>query len=142
MISLDEFRESYINEDINAAAVNTSTYPIEVFIDSAVDILQNDYCLISGMEHCYYEFNKGTRAYRNMRIDAAYLDLPSNTLNLLYADFNDGEAKLINNEFIAGKSQLLINYFENVLKGFFVNAEQADPAVQLAKDVKANVGYI
>ena len=130
MISLDEFRESYINEDINAAAVNTSTYPIEVFIDSAVDILQNDYCLISGMEHCYYEFNKGTRAYRNMRID------------LLYADFNDGEAKLINNEFIAGKSQLLINYFENVLKGFFVNAEQADPAVQLAKDVKANVGYI
>ena len=33
MISLDEFRESYINEDINAAAVNTSTYPIEVFID-------------------------------------------------------------------------------------------------------------
>ena len=115
MISLDEFRESYINEDINAAAVNTSTYPIEVFIDSAVDILQNDYCLISGMEHCYYEFNKGTRAYRNMRIDAAYLDLPSNTLNLLYADFNDGEAKLINNEFIAGKSQLLINYFENVI---------------------------
>lgn len=142
MISLDEFRESYINEDINAAAVNTSRYPIEVFIDSAVDILQNDYCLISGMEHCYYEFNKGTRAYRNMRIDAAYLDLPSNTLDLLYADFNDGEAKLINNEFITGKSQLLINYFENVLKGFFVNAEQADPAVQLARDVKANVGYI
>ena len=142
MISVDEFRESYINEDINAAAVNTSTYPIEVFIDSAVDILQNDYCLISGMEHCYYEFNKGTRAYKNMRIDAAYLDLPANTLNLLYADFNDGDAKLINKEFITGKSQLLINYFENTLKGFFANAEQADPAVQLARDVRANVGYI
>ena len=142
MISVDEFRDSYINEDINAAAVNTSTYPIEVFIDSAVDILQNDYCLISGMEHCYYEFNKGTRAYKNMRIDAAYLDLPANTLNLLYADFNDGEAKLINNEFITAKSQLLINYFENTLKGFFANAEQADPAVQLARDVRANVGYI
>lgn len=142
MISVDEFRESYINEDINAAAVNTSTYPIEVFIDSAVDILQNDYCLISGMEHCYYEYNKGTKAYRSMRVDAAYLDLPANTLNLLYADFNDGDAKLINNEFITGKSQLLINYFENTLKGFFVNAEQADPAVQLARDVRANVGYI
>ena len=116
MISVDEFRESYINEDINAAAVNTSTYPIEVFIDSAVDILQNDYCLISGMEHCYYEFNKGNRAYRNMRIDAAYLDLPSNTLNLLFADFNDGEIKNITNEFIANKSQLLINFFENSLK--------------------------
>ena len=105
MISVDEFRESYINEDINAAAVNTSTYPIEVFIDSAVDILQNDYCLISGMEHCYYEFNKGNRSYRNMRLDAAYLDLPSNTLNLLFADFNDGEVKKINNEFNANKSQ-------------------------------------
>lgn len=116
MISLDEFRESYINEDINAAAVNTSTYPIEVFIDSAVDILQNDYCLISGMEHCYYEFNKGTRAYRNMRIDAAYLDLPSNTLNLLYADFNDGEAKLINNEFIAGNHSSSLTILKMFLK--------------------------
>ncbi len=142
MISVDEFRESYINEDINAAAVNTSTYPIEVFIDSAVDILQNDYCLISGMEHCYYEFNKGNRAYRNMRIDAAYLDLPSNTLNLLFADFNDGIIKIITNEFISNKSQLLINFFENSLKGFFVNAEQADPAVQLARDICSNIGYI
>ena len=142
MISVDEFRESYINEDINAAAVNTSTYPIEVFIDSAVDILQNDYCLISGMEHCYYEFNKGNRAYRNMRIDAAYLDLPSNTLNLLFADFNDGIIKNITNEFISNKSQLLINFFENSLKGFFVNAEQANPAVQLARDICANIGNI
>lgn len=142
MISVDEFRESYINEDINAAAVNTSTYPIEVFIDSAVDILQNDYCLISGMEHCYYEFNKGNRAYRNMRIDAAYLDLPSNTLNLLYADFNDGDVKNITNEFISNKSQLLINFFDNSLKGFFSNAEQANPAVQLAKDIFSNSGYI
>ena len=74
------------------------------------------------MDHCYYEFNKGTKAYRSMRVDAAYLDLPSNTLNLLFADFNDGEAKLINNEFISVKSQLLINYFENALKGFFVNS--------------------
>ena len=142
MISIDEFRASYINEDINATAVNTSIYPIEVFIDSAVDILQNDYCLISGMEHCYYEFSKGNRAYRSMRIDAAYLDLPSNTLNLLYADFNDGDIKNITNELIANKSQLLINYFENSLKGFFVNAEQADPAVQLARDIRVNVGYI
>lgn len=86
MISLDEFRESYINEDINAAAINTLTYPEEVFIDSAADVLQNDYSLISGMEHCYYEFTKGNRAYRSMRVDAAYLDLPSNTLNLLFAE--------------------------------------------------------
>ena len=35
-----EFRESYINEDINAEAINTSRYPVEVFIDSAADILK------------------------------------------------------------------------------------------------------
>ena len=41
-----EFRESYINEDINAEAVNTSRYPVEVFIDNAADILKNDYSRI------------------------------------------------------------------------------------------------
>lgn len=44
-----EFRESYINEDINAEAVNTSRYPVEVFIDNAADILKNDYSLITDM---------------------------------------------------------------------------------------------
>lgn len=142
MITLEEFRERYINEDINAEAVNTSRYPVEVFIDSATDILQNDYSLITDIEHCYYEYSKGNRAYRNMRVDAAYLDIPSNTLNLLYADYNPGEIKNITNEFISSKSQLLINYFENTLKGFFINGEQANPAVQLAKDIRNNVGYI
>ena len=142
MISIDEFRESYINEDINAAAVNTSRYPIEVFIDSAADILQNDYSLISGMDICYYEFTKGTKAYRNMRLDAAYLDLPSNTLNLLYAEYNQGEVKNITNEFITQKSQLLLNFLENTLKGFFANGEQASEVVQLAKNIRANIGYV
>ena len=142
MISIDEFRESYINEDINAAAVNTSRYPIEVFVDSAADILQNDYSLISGMDICYYEFNKGTRAYKNMRLDAAYLDLPSNTLNLLYAEYNQGEIKNITNEFITQKSQLLLNFLENTLKGFFANGEQASEVVQLARNIRANIGYV
>jgi len=141
-LTLDEFRESYINEDINAEAVNTSHYPIEVFIDSAIDILKNDYSLITDMSQCFYEFTKGTRAYKNMRVDAAYLDLPSSTLNLLFAEYNEGEIKTITNEFLHNKSQLLINYFENCLKGFFNNAEQADPAVQLARDVRINVSYI
>lgn len=141
-MNLEEFRESYINEDINAEAVNTSRYPIDVFIDSAVDILMNDYSLITDMSQCYYEFTKGTRAFKNMRIDAAYLDLPSSTLNLLFADYNEGEIKNITNEFLHNKAQLLLNYFENCLKGFFKDAEQADPAVQLARDIRVNVGYI
>jgi len=139
MISVDEFRESYINEDINAQAVNTSRYPIEVFIESAVDILQNDYSLIGGMEQCYYEYCRGSKS---MRIDAAYLDLPANTLNLLYADYNSGEVKNITNTFISSKSRLLISFLENSLKDHFKSAELSDPAVQLAKNIKANFGYI
>lgn len=133
-----EFRESYINEDINAEAINTSRYPIEVFIDSAADILKNDYSLITDMSQCFYSFSKGTRAYKNMHIDAAYLDFASNKLDLLSADYNDGEIKNLTNEIINNKAQLLLNYFENTLKDFFVSAEQADPAVQLARDIKSN----
>lgn len=142
MMNIEEFRESYINDDINAEAINTQRYPIEVFIDSAADILKNDYSLISDISQCFYEFSKGNRAYKSMRIDAAYLDLPANTLNLLIADFNDGEVKNITNEFLNSKTQLLLNYFENCLKGFFVKGEHANPAVQLAFDIRANLGYI
>ena len=125
-----EFRESYINEDINAEAVNTSRYHVEVFIDNAADILKNDYSLITDMSQCFYSFSKGTRAYKNMHIDAAYLDLASNKLDLLFADYNEGEITSITNEVVNRESQLLLNFFENSLKGFFVSAEQADPAVQ------------
>lgn len=133
-----EFRESYINEDINAEAINTSRYPVEVFIDNAADILKNDYSLITDMNQCFFSFSKGNRAYKSMHIDAAYLDLPSNTLNLLCADYNEGEIKNITKETFNSRAQLLLNYFENSLKGFFISAEQADPAVQLAKDIRAN----
>lgn len=142
MISVDEFRDSYINEDINAAAINTSTHPVDVFIESAVDILQNDYSLINGMELCYYDFTRGTRAYKNMHVDAAYLDFSTSTLDILFADYNPGSITNITNEFISHKTQLMINFFENVLKGYFVNGEQSDPAVQLAKDIRANSSSI
>ncbi len=137
-MDLLEFRENYINEDVKAEAINTGRYPIDVFVENAGDILVNDYMLLSEITPCYYEFTKGTRAFKNMRIDGAYLDLASNTLNLLYADFNDQDIKNITNEFINNKSSLLLNFFENTLKGFFVNGELADPAVQLAKDIRTN----
>lgn len=141
-MDLLEFRESYIVEDINAEAVNSLRYPIDVFIENAADILKNDYALLSEINPCYYEFNKGTKAFKNMRIDAAYLDLPSNTLNLMYADYNDGEIKNITNELVSNKTRLLINFFENTLKGFFKGGEQAAPAVQLARDINANSSSI
>lgn len=141
-MDLNEFRESYINEDIKAEAVNSVRYPVDVFIESAADILENDYSLLTEISPCFYEFTKGNKAYKNMRIDAAYLDLTTNTLNLMYADFNDKEIKNITNEFIASKSNLLVNFFENTLKGFFANGEPAEPTVQLATDIIRNVKNI
>lgn len=139
MISIEEFRESYINEDINAEAVNTSRYPIEVFIDSAVDILQNDYNLLNDMEQCFYEYSRGSKS---MRIDAAYVDLPMNTINLLFAEYNDGDIQSITKTYINQKSKLLLNYLEYSLKGHFSGAEQADPAVQMAKRIQNCISAI
>ena len=141
-MELEEFREVFINEDINAEAVNTNRYPVEVFIDHAVDILKNDYSLVSEMSHCFYQIKAGTRAYKSMHIDAAYLDLPGNTLNLLLADFNECEMKNITNKSIDDYSKALLNFLENCLKGFFTKAEPADPAVQLAHDIRLNIDSI
>lgn len=141
-MELEEFRQEFINEDIYAEAVNTKRYPEVVFIDHCVDILQNDYSLISDMTHSFFSFKEGTRAYKNMHLDASYLDLAAGTLNLLIADFNDGEIKNITNTIIESKSKLLLSFLENTLKGFFKGAEQSDPAVQLALEIRRNIDAI
>lgn len=141
-MELEEFRQEFLNEDIHAEAVNTNRYPIDVFIDHCVDILQNDYSLINGMNHTFFSFKEGTRAYKNMHLDASYLDLTSSTLNLLIADFNEGDIRNLTNTTIDSKTTLLLNYLENCLKGFFARAEQSDPAVQLAFDIKNNIDSI
>lgn len=142
MMTLEEFRESFINEDINAEAISTSRHPVEIFIDECKDILINDYSLLSEINDCYFEFKNGTKAFKNMSLDAAYLDLETNVLNLMIVDYNPGEVTNITNEFINRKTNLLINYFENVLKGFFKDGEQANPAVQLSRDIINNRQYI
>lgn len=141
-MDLLEFRQEFINEDIFAEAVNTNRYPEVVFIDHCVDILQNDYSLISDMTHSYFSFKEGTKAYRNMHLDASYLDLAAGTLNLLIADFNDGEIKNLINTTIENKTKLLLCYLENTLKGFFKGAEQSNPAVQLANEIRKNIDAI
>lgn len=141
-MELIEFRQEFINEDVFAEAVNTNRYPEVVFIDHCIDILQNDYSLISDMTHSFFAFKEGTRAYKNMQIDASHLDLSAGTLNLLIADFNDGEIKSLTNTTIENKTKLLLSFLENALKGFFKDAEQSDPAVQLAKDIIRNIDAI
>ena len=142
MITLEEFRERFINEDINATAAASERHEVEVFIEESIDILTNDYSLITEMKPCYHDFSKGNRSYKNMHIDAAFLDIPSNVLNLLYADYNEGDVASITNEFIKRKSQLLINFFENVLKDYFDTAEKSSEAYQLAENIKKNIEYI
>ena len=142
MISLEEFRERFITEDINATAAASERHEVEVFIEESIDILTNDYSLITEMTPCYHNFPNGNRAYKSMHIDAASLDIPSNVLNLLYADYNEGNITSITNESINHKSQLLINFFENVLKDFFDDAEKSSEVYQLAVERKKNVEYI
>ena len=142
MISLEEFRERFITEDINATAAASERHEAEVFIEESIDILTNDYSLITEMTPCYHNFPNGNRAYKSMHIDAASLDIPSNVLNLLYADYNEGNITSITNESINHKSRLLINFFENVLKDFFDDAEKSSEVYQLAAEIKKNVEYI
>ena len=77
MISLEEFRERFITEDINATAAASERHEVEVFIEESIDILTNDYSLITEMTPCYHNFPNGNRAYKSMHIDAASLDIPS-----------------------------------------------------------------
>ena len=142
MISLEEFRERFITEDINATAAASERHEAEVFIEESIDILTNDYSLITEMTPCYHNFPNGNRAYKSMHIDAASLDIPSNVLNLLYADYNEGNITSITNESINHKSRLLINFFGNVLKDFFDDAEKSSEVYQLAAEIKKNVEYI
>lgn len=141
-MELEEFRQEFINEDIYAEAVNTNRYPEVVFIDHCVDILQNDYSLISDMVHSFFSFKEGTRAFKNMHLDASYLDLAAGTVNLLIADFNEGDMKSLTNTAIESKTRLLLCFLENALKGFFNGAEPSDPAVQLAREFRRNIDSI
>ena len=103
-MDLIEFRQEFINEDVFAEAVNTNRYPEVVFIDHCVDILQNDYSLISEMNHSFFTFKEGTSV--GMHLDASYLDLAAGSLNLLIADFNDGEVNNLTNTTIESKTNL------------------------------------
>jgi hypothetical protein len=138
MITLEEFREEFINE-IKVDALQNNQYPVENFIEKMKDILINDYSLVSDLDDCFFE---GTSGNKKMHIDAAYLELSTNVLDLLVADFNSEEITNINNEFINSKSKLMINYFESVLKGYFNGAEQSNPATQLSIDIRKNLSSI
>lgn len=141
MVSIDEFRKDFINE-IAITSIDSSQHETDAFIDEMIDTLVNDFSIINYLDKCYYSFNNGNKQYKNMQIDAGNLDLISNRVDLLIADYNSGDMTTINIEFIKNKSKLMLNYFENAIKGFFENAEKSDVAVQLAYNILRNIDSI
>lgn len=140
-MELNEYREYVINQ-IKATAIEEQRYPYEVFIDFVADIMVSDYSMFSGIEQCYFALSTGNKSFKSMHIDAGSLELSTNTLNLMIADFNDGNLANINNSDVNAAIAAMINYLENCLKGFFVTAEQSDPAVQLAVETRRNLESI
>ena len=74
MISLEEFREDYINE-INLTAIENSEHQPDAFIDEMSETLIEDFSIINGLDRCFYSFNKGTKAFKNMQIDGIFTHL-------------------------------------------------------------------
>jgi len=134
-MDLREYREYYLNQ-IKATSVDEERYPYEVFIDKISEIMESDWSLLSGIEQCYYSVAQGTRAYKSMLIHAGSLELSTNTVNLLFADYNPDDIENITNTDITTHSNRMVSFVENALKGYFANAEQSNPAVQLALDIK------
>lgn len=137
----EEYREYYINS-INNTALSENIHKIDAFINDISDMLINDFNLINEVTLCNFEWRNGTRAFKNMKIDAYSVDQVANKVNLLIADYNEDEVKTITNEQKNNMSQLLINFFENVLKGFFRETEQSAMYTQASFDILRNIESI
>ncbi len=140
-MNLDDFREDLINE-IKAQSQIEGIYDVEAFIEYCKDILINDFGIISDLENTFVEYKTKNPQYRNMRLDASYLELSLNTIHLLYSDFNDGDIYPINNEFIKQKTTYMVNFFYNALKGYFKQSAESDSTTQMARDIVKNISAI
>lgn len=140
-MDLMEFREYYINE-IKAASLDLNVHPIMAFNEDVIDMMINDYNVVSELRDCYFQWLNGNKAFKSMKIDAAYLELSTNTVNFLISDFNEADVENLNNEFINKNCQYMINFFENVLKGFFNGTEESAPYTELAVNIRRNIAYI
>lgn len=136
-MDLSEYREYYLNQ-IKATSMEEERYPYEIFIDLVSEIMVSDWSLFSGIDQCYFSVSTGTRTFKSMLIHAGSLELSTNTINLLYADYNPDVIANITSNDINTHSNQMINFVENAIKGYFANAEQSNPAVQLALSIKRN----
>ena len=133
-MDLLEYREYYLNQ-IKATAIEEKRYPYEVFIDSVEEIMISDWSFLSSLEQHHFSVPTGNVTHKSMLIHAGSVDVPTNTVNLLVADDGFDEITSINNRDVQRKVELMRNFFENTLKGYFKNAEDSNPAVQFARRI-------
>jgi hypothetical protein len=140
-MDLLEYRDYYTNQ-IKATAIEEERYPYEVFIDLVSEIMISDWSLLSSIEQCHFSVPTGNRAFKSMLIHAGSLELPTNTVNLLYSDFNADDISNITNTDINTRSAQMVSFVENAFKGYFSTGEQSNPAVQLGLDIKRHATEI
>lgn len=140
-MNFDEYRDFYINNIINTS-LSENIHQIDAFINDVSDMLINDFKLINDIALCNFEWKSSTRSFKSMKIDAYSVDTISNTINLLIADYNNSVIKNITNEDKNTMSLLMLNFFENTLKGFFKGTEQSAIYTQAAFDILRNIELI
>ena len=134
--TIEEFRDDLINTIKTDAEQDKSIYCEDEFINYCKDILSEDRGLLTDLTLDYNECTpSSSKKYKKSHIDAFSLELNVNTLNLVYADFNAGDAQPINNEFIKQKVTLRLNFVWNVFLGYFNESAESDEVTQLAKDI-------
>lgn len=140
-MNFDEYREFYLNNIINTS-LSENIHQIDAFINDVTDMLINDFSLINEITLCDYEWKNGNKSFKSMKIDAYSVDVVSNTINLLIADYNNEKIRNITNEDKNNMSALMLNFFENALKGFFRGTEQSAVYTQAAIEINKNIESI
>ena len=140
-MTLEEFREELINE-IKSQSLVDSEYPDDFFIEYCKDILINDFGVISDLYNTYIDYKTDNKQYRNMKLDASYVELSLNTVHLLISDFNDGEMLSINNDYINQKVISMANFIHNTFRGYFNNSADSDITTQMAREIRKNIDSI
>ena len=140
-MTLEEFREELINE-IKGQSLIDSEYPADIFIEYCKDILINDFGVLSELYNTYIDYKTNNSQYRNMRLDASYLELSINTIHLLISDFNEGEIQPINKDYINQKAVSMTNFLHNAFRGYFNNSADSDITTQMAREIRKNIDLI
>lgn len=132
-----DFRDDYIS-NIEADSIERVLHPEKIFIEDVSDILKDDYARINNVldYDCYIPLTIGTKKYKGMKLDAASIDIVTNTLNLCVCDYNNGECKTINMENVNTMAQKMRAFVENVIKGYYNEGqfEESQPIFELAHE--------